>query len=103
MCEPACIKYTGGSVFTCSDKVTAQECVKRTYDAAVELFAMLCDQFGLDPIGDGVIISHAEGAMRGIASNHADPGHLWRQLDLPYTMDTFRQAVKAAMVVWDGR
>ena len=97
MCEPACIKYTGGSVFTCSDKATAQAVAKRTYEAAVELFAMLCKQYSLDPLADGVIVSHKEGCKRGIASNHGDPEHLWTQLGMPYTMDTFRAAVKAAM------
>ena len=97
MCEPGCIKYTGGATFTCSDKATAQAVAKRTYQAAVELFAMLCQKFSLDPLGDGVIVSHKEGRKRGIASNHGDPEHLWTQLGLPYTMDTFRAAVKAAM------
>ena len=97
MCEPACIKYTGGANFTCSDPATAKAAATRTYNAAVELFAMLCKQFNLDPLADGVIISHREGAARGIASNHADPEHLWNQLGMSYTMNTFRAAVKAAM------
>lgn len=97
MCEPACIKYTGGSTFTCSDKVEARAVAKRTYEAAVELFAMLCKEYGLNPLADGVIISHAEGHKRGIASNHGDPEHLWEQLEMGYTMDGFRKAVKAAM------
>ena len=97
MCEPACIKYTGGATFTCSDSATARAVAQRTYQAAVELFAMLCQKFSLDPLGDGVIVSHKEGCKRGIASNHGDPEHLWTQLGLPYTMDTFRKAVKAAM------
>lgn len=97
MCEPACIKYTGGSTFTCSDLATAKAVVKRTYEAAVELFAMLCKEYGLNPTSDGVIISHAEGHKRGIASNHGDPEHLWNQLGMGYTMDGFRNAVKAAM------
>jgi len=97
MCEPGCIRYTGGATFTCSDLATAQAVAKRTYQAAVELFAMLCQKFSLDPLGDGVIVSHKEGCKRGIASNHGDPEHLWTQLGLPYTMDTFRKAVKAAM------
>lgn len=97
MCEPGCIRYTGGATFTCSDLPTAQAVAKRTYQAAVELFAMLCQKFSLDPLGDGVIVSHKEGCKRGIASNHGDPEHLWTQLGLPYTMDTFRKAVKAAM------
>ena len=97
MCEPGCIKYTGGATFTCSDKATAQAVAQRTYQAAVELFAMLCRKFSLDPLGDGVIVSHKEGCKRGIASNHGDPEHFWTQLGLPYTMDTFRKAVKAVM------
>src|SRR5574344_2301083 len=30
MCEPACIKYTGGSTFICSDLATAKASAKRT-------------------------------------------------------------------------
>lgn len=97
MCEPDCIKYTGGATFTCSDTTKAKEMVKRTYEAAVELFAMLCKQFSLDPLKDGVIISHAEGYKRGIASNHGDPEHLWSQLEMGYTMDTFRKDVAAKL------
>lgn len=97
MCEPVCIKYTGGSSFTCSDKTTAKAVAKRTYEAAVELFAMLCKQYNLNPTADGVIISHKEGHSRGIASNHGDPEHLWNGLGMGYTMDGFRKAVKAKM------
>ncbi len=97
MCEPACIKYTGGSSFTCSDKTTAKAVAKRTYEAAVELFAMLCKQYNLNPTADGVIISHREGHSRGIASNHGDPEHLWNGLGMGYTMDGFRKAIKAKM------
>ena len=97
MCEPACIKYTGGASFTCTDKPTAIAAAERTYKAAVELFAMLCKEFSLDPLADGVIVSHKEGHARGIASNHGDPEHLWKQLGMGYTMDTFRKAVKAEM------
>ena len=39
---------------------------ERTYRAAVELFAMLCGKYGLDPLADGVVISHREGCARGI-------------------------------------
>ena len=97
MCEPACINYTGGSSFTCSDLTTAKASAKRTYEAAVELFAMLCEKYSLNPLGDGVILSHKEGHSRGIASNHGDPEHLWNGLGMGYTMDTFRKAVKAKM------
>ena len=97
MCEPACIRYTSGSGFTCSDLAKARASAVRTYEVAVELFAMLCKKFGLDPLADGVVISHREGHARGIATNHGDPEHLWKGLGLPYTMDGFRKAVKAAM------
>jgi hypothetical protein len=97
MCEPACIRYTAGSNFTCSDMATAKAVAKRTYEAAVELFAMLCKKYSLNPLEDGVVISHREGHSRGIASNHGDPEHLWMQLGMGYTMDGFRKAVKAAM------
>lgn len=95
MCEPACIKYIGGSTFTCTDRVKARAVAQRTYDTAVSLFAHLCVKYRLDPMTD--IISHKEGAKKGIASNHGDPEHLWKQLGMGYTMNTFRKAVKTAM------
>ena len=97
MCEPSCIKYTGGSSFTCSDPTTAKAVAKRTYESAVELFAFLCEKFDLNPLADGVIISHKEGCARGIASNHGDPEHLWSQLGLNYTMNQFRKDVQSSM------
>lgn len=97
MCEPACIKYTGGSTFSCSDREQALAVAGRTYDAAVELFAFLCGKFGLDPLRDGVIVSHKEGHSRGIASGHGDPDHLWNGLQSGHSMDKFRKDVKAAM------
>lgn len=97
MCEPAEITYTGGASFTIKNETKAREVATRTYKSAVELYAMLCEQYKLDPLADGVIISHKEGHSRGVASNHGDPEHLWKQLKLPYTMDTFRADVKAAM------
>lgn len=95
MCEPACIKYTSGANFTCSDLASARAAAKRTYVSAVELFAMLCKKFNLDPLKD--ICSHKEGYARGIATNHGDPEHLWTQLGMGYSMDSFRKAVKAKM------
>lgn len=97
MCEPACIRYTGGARFTCSNVEEARAAVRRTYESAVQLFAELCERFRFDPLADGVILSHEEGHKRGIASNHGDPVHLWNQLNMGYTMDGFRKAVKAAM------
>lgn len=97
MCEPSSIRYAGGASFTVSDWDDATACVKRTYQTAVELFAWLCQKFGLDPLADGVIISHREGHERGVASNHADPEHLWTQLKTGCTMNGFRRDVAEAM------
>lgn len=97
MCEPDCIKYTSGSAFTCSNEDQAKAIVERTYKSAVELFAHLCKEYNLNPLADGVILSHSEGYKRGLVSNHGDPEHLWKGLKLPYTMDSFRQDVKSAM------
>ena len=97
MCEPACIKYTSGANFTCSDTATAKAVVKRTYESAVKLFAYLCKKYNLDPLKNGVIISHNEGRLSGVASSHVDPEHLWDGLKTGYTMDGFRKAVAAAM------
>lgn len=97
MCEPSYLKYTSGSKFTCSDTAKAKAIVECTYKSAVELFAYLCREYGLNPLTDGVILSHSEGYKRGLASNHGDPEHLWKGLKLPYTMDGFRQDVKSAM------
>ena len=95
MCEPSYIKYTSGTKFVCTDTAKARAVAQRTYDTAVQLFAHLCAKYKLDPMVD--IISHKEGGAKGIASNHGDPEHLWKQLGMGYTMDTFRKAVKATM------
>lgn len=97
MAEPSQIHYTGGCTFTCSDRTAAIEQVKGTYKTAVELFAYLCKQFNLNPLADGVIVSHNEGYKRGIASGHSDPEHLWNQLGTGLTMNGFRQDVAKAM------
>ena len=97
MCEPNCIKYTSGAKFTCSDENKARKTLKTTYKSAVGLFAYLCEKYDLDPLQDGVIISHSEGYKRGVASNHADTEHLWNTLNTGYTMDGFRKDVKSAM------
>ncbi|KIR03815.1 N-acetylmuramoyl-L-alanine amidase [Lachnospiraceae bacterium TWA4] len=97
MCEPETITYTSGSTFVCTNKEVAIAKVIRTYEVVVELFAMLCTRYGLNPLKKGVILSHTEGHDCGIASNHGDPEHLWKGLGLGYTMDGFRRDVQAKM------
>ena len=94
--EPATIRYTGGSNWTeTGDGENTKAHVLAAYKCAVELFAYLCQQFGLDPLADGVVISHSEGCKRGIASNHGDVEHLWSKFGL--SMQQFRKDIKAAM------
>ena len=95
MTEPNTIRYTGGSSWVDLDPVATETFVRKTYANAVALFAALCRQFALDPLADGVIISHREGYQRGIASNHGDPEHLWSKFGLQ--MDGFRADVAAAL------
>lgn len=102
MCESSYIRYYKvGEVgyapgkFEIINKNKAQDDCKRAYNAAVELFAMLCKKYKLDPLKD--ICSHKEGHAKGIASNHGDPEHYWTQLGMPYSMNGFRSDVKAVM------
>jgi len=95
MTEPSSIKYTSGANFIDNNPVNTKSHVLGTYAAAVELFAFLCKEYRLDPLADGVVISHKEGCARGVASNHGDPEHLWSKFGL--TMAQFRKDVKAAL------
>ena len=101
MCEPANIKYTTGANFTFEEenREAVLKSIKTAYDSAVSLFAKLCIEYNLDPTKDGVIISHNEGHVRGIASGHVDPEHLWTQTKSGYTMDGFRSDVLKAINV----
>ena len=67
------------------------------YKEATELCAYLCKEYKLDPMADGVIIGHYEGHKRGIASNHADPGHWFHKHGK--SMDIFRAEVKRLLTV----
>lgn len=98
MTEPDTIRYTGGASWQeTGDGTNTKAHVIATYQHAVELFAHLCNLFSLDPVADGVIISHFEGHNRGIASNHGDVEHLWKHFGL--SMNQFRLDVKTAMGV----
>ena len=79
----------------CEDGLQDAGYFSAVYQAAVELTADLCKQYGLDPQADGVVICHSEGHARGIASNHADVLHWWPKHGV--SMDDFRAALKAAM------
>jgi len=94
MTEPDTINYTSGSNFTINGNIEdAKKLVIANYLTAVELFADACIFHGKHPANKNVILSHKEAHERGLGTNHGDPEHLWQGLGLPYTMDTFRQAV----------
>ena len=79
----------------CEDGLTDASYFKAVYQEAVELTAMLCREYNLDPMADGVVICHQEGYRRGIASNHADVLHWFPKFGK--TMDDFRTDVARRM------
>ena len=81
----------------CEDGLTDAAYFNAVYKEATELCANLCKEYKLDPMADGVIIGHYEGHKRGIASNHADPGHWFPKHGK--SMDTFRAEVKKLLSV----
>lgn len=90
MCEPKGLVYNSkGSAIVSYNPPEGY--FKAVWNNAVELFAQLCKQYNLDPLKDGVIVSHAEAYRRGVGSNHGDPEH-WFRLE-GVTMDDFRKAV----------
>ena len=79
----------------CEDDLTDEGYFRKVYQEAVELTAMLCKTYNLNPLADGVVICHSEGYKRGIASNHGDVMHWFPKFNK--SMDTFRADVAAAM------
>lgn len=62
---------------------------------AQELCAYLCTLYKLNPMQDGVIVSHHEAAIKGYASNHGDPEN-WLRI-YGKDMNWFREGVKKIM------
>lgn len=79
----------------CEDGLTDATYFNKVYQEAVQLTAMLCKTYNLNPLADGVVICHSEGHTRGIASNHADVMHWFPKHGK--SMDTFRADVSKAM------
>ena len=77
----------------CEDDLADGEYFRAVYQEAVELFAMLCKEFNLDPLKN--IICHAEGYKQGIASNHGDVTYWFTKRGK--TMNDFRWDVKEQM------
>ncbi|MDR0889124.1 MAG: peptidoglycan recognition protein family protein [Oscillospiraceae bacterium] len=79
----------------CEDDLSSETYFAQVYAEAVELTAYLCKEYNLDPLKDGVVIDHAEGYKRGIASGHADVGHWFPKYGK--SMDTFRADVRKVL------
>ena len=97
MCETDAGYYTDTFKLVVEDEEKAKEHCRTAYYSAVKLFAELCIRFNLDPLEEGVIISHEEGCAMGIATNHGDPLNYWEYVDSGYTMDGFRKDVDEYM------
>lgn len=79
----------------CEDDLKDADYFWKAIRKAQELTAYLCELYNLDPLKDGVVISHHEGHERGVASNHADIDH-WLKL-YSVSMTDFRNGVAKIM------
>lgn len=73
----------------CEDSLIDRGYFDAVYREAVELCVYLCELYGLS---ESDVIGHFEGYKKGIATNHADPGHWFKRHGK--SMDTFRHDVK---------
>ena len=79
----------------CEDDLTDPVYFAKAYQTAAQLTAMLCREYGLDPLADGVVICHQDGYRQGVASNHGDVYHWFPKFGK--TMDDFRADAARAM------
>lgn len=79
----------------CEDDLTDPVYFAQAYQAAVELTAMLCETYSLNPLEEGVVICHQDGYQAGIASNHGDVYNWFPKFGK--TMDDFRSDVAVIM------
>ena len=79
----------------CEDGLDDPAYFAEVYGTAVELTAMLCKAYRLDPHSAGTVIDHSEGHRLGIASNHGDVKHWFSRFGK--TMDGFRRDVAEEM------
>lgn len=79
----------------CEDDLTDPAYFRQAYQTAAQLTAMLCLEYGLDPLEAGVVICHQDGYRRGIASNHGDIYNWFPRFG--FDMNDFRACVVRAM------
>ncbi|NCE65700.1 N-acetylmuramoyl-L-alanine amidase [Pseudoflavonifractor sp. 524-17] len=94
--EPAGHTYRNGSEMVGYNVEKNAPYFAKVYHNAVELCALLCRKYHLNPLTD--IVDHREGHQRRIASNHADVSHWFPKHGK--SMDTLRADVKALL---DGK
>lgn len=92
ICEPKGHRYESGGKMVNYDVQKNESYFRAVWKNATLLCVMLCQRFGISPDN---IIGHYEGYKKGLASNHADPGHWFPMHD--ESMDTFRAAVRALL------
>lgn len=92
MCEPDGFIYAGGAtVWSVINRSKCLETIKRTYESAVEYFAHLIVERGLNIKN---IYGHGELRRLGLSTTtHVDPEHLWNYFGIGYTMNGFREDV----------
>lgn len=76
----------------CEDGLDDHAYFNAAFGTAEDLCAELCYQFDL-PVES--VVSHAEAAKKGYASNHGDPDHWLKKYS--WTMDNFRAQVKSRL------
>lgn len=76
-----------------SDDTEVRNYQTKVRENAVQLFAYLAVKYSINPLTN--VLSHKEIAAQKGGSDHADPEELWDKLG--WTMDKFREDVKAAM------
>lgn len=93
LCEPRGIRYTGKYQFDVTKKENVTRGITNTYETAVQLCAKLCILYGFDPLQN--IISYDETTYSRIGYRNKSPEHLWTGANTEYTMNRFREDVKA--------
>ena len=71
----------------CEDNTNSAH-FEETFWEAVQVAAYLCKMYNIQPKN---IISHKEGNAKGLASNHGDPEHWWKEYGIDMT--NFRREV----------
>lgn len=95
-CEPAGMRYADDFQLVDYDPTVFADYFQKVWQNDIQLSVFLCRSYHIDPDS---IISHHEGHLAGLASDHEDPEHWWQHHDK--TMNDFRQEVKTRLDTGD--